>query len=185
MGFSLNIRIGAASVSAVTALWDEVSAFEEQPSMRALGYPPHLTLAIYDTDDVSEEARKNALAHAAAEEAELRLRFDRIGVFDGPPVVVWADPEPKEPLMRMHHAIHAVIDSSLCRPYYRPGAWVPHLTLGMAVPVERRDAAMAFAHNFRGVEAIFDVIDCVTFPPLRIALETQLPGRLDPLPAAP
>ena len=50
----------------------------------------------------------------------------------------------------MHQAIHAVIDPSLCRPYYRPGAWVPHCTLGMAIPPERRAAAEAFAGSFAG-----------------------------------
>jgi hypothetical protein len=61
MGFSLNLKIAGASAPAVTALWDSVSAFEDKPSMRELGYPPHLTFAIYDTDDVSGELRQAAI----------------------------------------------------------------------------------------------------------------------------
>jgi len=175
MGFCLNLRISPVSAPAVTALWDQVAMLEEQPSMRPLGYPPHLTFAIYDSDIVSDEVRVRALDRAAAGQPELRLSFNRIGLFTGPSLVVWADPEPKDALRRMHRAIHSVIEPALCRPHYRPGAWVPHCTLGTAVPVERQDAAMDFGRNFRGgLEATFDVVDCVTFPPLRIALEKRL-----------
>ena len=77
--------------------------------------------------------------------------------------------------MRMHDAVHAVIDPTLCRPHYRPGFWVPHCTLGMAIRADRRDAAVAFSENFHGeVKAMFDVIDCVTFPPLRVTMEKRL-----------
>jgi 2'-5' RNA ligase len=175
MGFSLNLKIAAASASTVTALWDAVGAFEDKPSMQALGYPPHFTFAIYDIDDVDEELKQTALDRASAEEEELHLTFSRIRTFAGPPLVLWADPEPQDALMRMHAAIHAVIDPRLCRPYYRPGVWVPHCTLGMAVRPELSDAAAAFARNFRSrVDATFDVIDCVTFPPLRVTAEKRL-----------
>jgi 2'-5' RNA ligase len=175
MGFSLNIKISGASAPAVTALWDAVGAFEDRPSMRALGYLPHFTFAIYDTDDVSAELRQAAIERAATGECELRLTFNRVRTFAGPPLVLWAVPEPQDALMRMHEAIHTVIDPALCRPYYRPRFWVPHCTLGMAILSERHDAAVAFAESFSGgIEATFDVIDCVTFPPLRVAAEKRL-----------
>jgi hypothetical protein len=175
MGFSFNLKIAGASAPAVTALWDSVSAFEDKPSMRELGYAPHVTFAIYETDDVNEELRKAAIERAALDKAELHLTFNRIRTFAGPPLVLWAEPEPRMALLQIHQAIHAVIDPALCRPHYRPGFWVPHCTLGMAIASERRDEAVKFAENFRGgVEAVFDVIDCVTFPPLRVVTEKRL-----------
>jgi 2'-5' RNA ligase len=152
-----------------------VSVFEDGPSMRALGYPPHLTFAIYDTDDIREDLRKAAIERATTGECEVRLTFNRIRTFAGPSLVLWAAPEPQDALMRMHEAIHTVIDPALCRPYYRPSFWVPHCTLGMAVRPERHEDAMAFAEDFRGgVGATFDVVDCVTFPPLRVTAEKHL-----------
>ena len=71
MAFSLNLRISDASAHAITTLWDEVSAYEDIASMRALNYPPHFTFAIYDSDEVSEELARSAIDHAAAGEAEL------------------------------------------------------------------------------------------------------------------
>jgi hypothetical protein len=177
MGFSLNIKASNSSARALTELWDVVGAFEETPSMRALGYVPHFTFAIYDTDAVSEKTREDAIERAARGETELHLRFDHIAVFEGPPLVLWADPRPQSSLLRMHKAIHDVIDPTLCRPYYRPHLWVPHCTLGMNIRPDRRAEALAFAQSFRGgVDAIFDVIDCVTFPPLRVAAEKRLPA---------
>lgn len=177
MGFALNIKASNSSARALTELWDAVGAFEETPSMGALGYVPHFTFAIYDTDTVSEDLRLAAIERAAARAAEVHLTFDRIRTFAGPPLVLWADPQPQDQLMRMHAAIHGVIDPKLCRPHYRPGCWVPHCTLGMNIRPGRRAEALAFAQDFRGsVEAIFDVIDCVTFPPLRVTAEKRLPA---------
>jgi 2'-5' RNA ligase len=175
MGFSLNIKINGASAPAVTALWDRVGAFEDLPSMRALSYPPHFTFAIYDTNDVSEELRMAAMERATTGECEVRLTFNRIRTFAGPPLVLWAVPEPQDALMRMHEAVHSVIDPALCRPYYRSRVWVPHCTLAMAIRADRHDDAMAFAAVFRGsIEAIFDTVECVTFPPLRVIAEKRL-----------
>jgi len=175
MGFSLNIKVSNSSARALTELWHAVAAFEETPSMRALGYAPHFTFAIYDTDEISERTREDALDRATCGETALRLTFDRIGVFEGPPLVLWADPGSQISLLRMHKAIHDVIDPTLCRPHYRPGLWVPHCTLGMNIRPDRRAEATAFAQTFRGgIEAVFDVVDCVTFPPLRVTAEKRL-----------
>ncbi|MEJ0076731.1 MAG: 2'-5' RNA ligase family protein [Alphaproteobacteria bacterium] len=177
MGFSLNIKASNSSARALTELWDAVGAFEETPSMRALGYAPHFTFAIYDTDEVSEKTRESAIERAARGGTALRLTFDRIGVFEGPSLVLWADPGSQSSLLRMHSAIHDVIDPALCRPHYRPGFWIPHCTLGMNIRADRRAEALGFAQGFRGgVDAIFDVIDCVTFPPLRVTAEKRLPA---------
>jgi 2'-5' RNA ligase len=177
MGFALNIKAANPSARALTGLWDVVAPFEETPSMRALGYAPHFTFAIYDTDEIDQATRDNALARAVHGQTELRVVFDRIGVFAGPPLVLWADPGPQNALRDMHRAIHEDIDPLLCRPHYRPGFWVPHCTLGTNIRPDRRAEAAAFAQGFHGpVEAVFDVVDCVAFPPLRVAAEKRLPA---------
>jgi 2'-5' RNA ligase len=106
MGFSLNLKSSNSSALALIELWDAVGAFEETPSMRALDYAPHFTFAIYDTDHIGETARENAIERAARGESQLRLTFDRVGVFEGPPLVLWADPGPHNTLLQMHKAIH-------------------------------------------------------------------------------
>jgi 2'-5' RNA ligase len=161
-------------VPTIEALWDQVSAFEDTPSMRALRYPPHFTFAIYD-QGVSEDQARAAIAHASAGETAVAITFDRIRIFSGPPLVLWAAPAPVDSLVRMHSAIHAVIEPSLCRPHYRPGAWTPHCTLATRVREDLRADALAFTKNFRSeVETVFDVLDCVAFPPLRAVAQQRL-----------
>jgi hypothetical protein len=72
---ALSLRINDASAPGVTALWDEVSAFEDMASMRALHYAPHITFAVYDSTQVSDELARSAIERAADGEAELSITF--------------------------------------------------------------------------------------------------------------
>ena len=55
MAFALSLSSSNASAAAITALWGQASVFEDQPSMRALNYRPHITFAVYDAPGVTEE----------------------------------------------------------------------------------------------------------------------------------
>ncbi|MBR0687698.1 2'-5' RNA ligase family protein [Bradyrhizobium manausense] len=175
MALAINIRADNGSADEIERLWDQVGAFEAKPSMRALGYRPHFTFAIYDGPAIDEETAWDAMLAAAAGETQLRIEFTRICWFEGSPLVLWAEPAVDEVLARIHRAVSAAIDPAHCRPHYRPGAWTPHCTLGTAIVDERRNDAIAFALAFdRSIEVMFDVVDCVAFPPVRIIAERRL-----------
>ena len=110
MPFALSLKSVDATADAIMSLWDQVSAFEDFPSMRALTYPPHVTFAIYDSPSASEQLAIATLKKAAGGRAAIELCFDRIRTFDGPPLILWADPEPKTALREIHDQIHAAID---------------------------------------------------------------------------
>lgn len=176
MALAINIRADNNSAGEIERLWDQVCAFEARPSMRALGYRPHFTFAIYDGPAIDEEAAWDAVLAAVAGETKLRIAFKRIRWFEGSPLVLWAEPAADEALARIHRAVSAAIDPAHCRAHYQPCAWTPHCTLGTAITDERRDDAIAFAMAFdRSIEVIFDVVDCVVFPPVRIVAERRLP----------
>ena len=175
MALAINIRAENGSAGEIERLWDEVGAFEDEPTMRALGYRPHFTFAIYDAPAVDETTAWDAMRRAASGEAPLRVAFRRIRWFEGPPLVLWAEPVGEAALARLHRAVSAIIDPRLCRPHYRPGAWTAHCTLGMRIADARRDEAIAFAQSFdRSIEVLFDVVDCVSFPPVRVVAEQRL-----------
>ena len=176
MALAINIRADNDSASEIERLWDQVAAFEDEPSMRALGYRPHLTFAIYDSPEIEKKTVWEAMLCATIGGAQLPIAFRRIRWFVGPPLVLWAEPEASEPLARWHAAVSAAIDPAHCRPHYRPGAWTPHCTLGTRIAQGKSDDAIAFARSFdRTIKVTFDVVDCVVFPPVRVVAQRKLP----------
>jgi 2'-5' RNA ligase len=176
MALAINIRADNDSAREIERLWDEVAAFEDEPSMRYLGYRPHFTFAIYEQSEVDQNTAWNAMLRAAKDQAQIWIEFRRICWFAGPPLVLWAEPVADELLARLHDSISNIIDPSHCRPHYQPGAWTPHCTLGTRIADRRRDDAIAFARSFdRSIEVLFDVVDCVIFPPVRVIAARKLP----------
>jgi 2'-5' RNA ligase len=178
VSFALTLSCSNVSAAAITALWDQASAFQQEPSMRGENYRPHVTFAVYDASDVTEERAIAAMRSAAEARTAVELAFDRIRHFPGSPFVLWADPEPKDALLDMHRQIHNAIDPKFCMEYYKPGNWVPHCTLAMHVLADREAEALAFAASFRGgIRVIFDRIDCLKFHPVQMIAETKLPAQ--------
>lgn len=176
MALAINVRADNNSASEIERLWDQVVAFEVEPSMRALGYRPHFTFAIYDSPAIDEKIAWAAMLAAVAGEAQFRIEFKRIRWFAGSPLVLWAEPSSNEVLTHIHSSVSAAIDPAHCHPHYRPGVWTPHCTLGLRIADERRDDAIAFARSFdRSMEVLFDVADCVAFPPVQVIAEQRLP----------
>ena len=173
MPVAININADNASARPIRALWDEVGQLEQSPSLAGLNYPPHLTLAIYDQIDEAEAA--DAVATVFAAEPPYHLRFSAIRWFENDPLVLWAAPEASDRLMQVHAALHAILDPGLCRPYYRPGIWVPHCSLGTAIPTQRRDEALVFTQRqITPFEVRFDVADVVRFLPVEVVLAVRL-----------
>lgn len=178
MGFAISLRSDHPSAGAVYSLWDQIGLLENQPSMASLNYPPHITLAIYDGDVVSTTEAQAALQLAARELDTLTLTFNFICNFAGPPMVLWADPQPKIILQRIHSNIHSSINPIQCRPYYRPGSWTPHCTLGTNIKADQQETALSFAAGFEGGMAVcFDALDLISFPPLTPVEMIKLPPR--------
>lgn len=152
---------------------DRASAWEAASSIRALRYPPHLTLARYA--DLPPEILREAFA-SFAKEKPVSLTFEGIGLFEGDPLVLWLSPRSDRRLIDLHARIHEIVDPALCDPHYRPGHWTPHLTIAMAVPACRRENALALAAEaFAPFSLVFDALDCVAWPPVRV-LETMRLG---------
>lgn len=169
MPFALSLAADNATADPLRALWDEFAAFERAPSQRGLGYRPHVTLAIYEGDAIDEAAALRALESAAQGERAVRLVFDRIATFEDDLLVFWAAPRPNEALNRLHRAIHSQIDQACCHVHYRPRQWTPHATLASDIDPAQAAKARALAAAFSGVVTVdFDLLDCISFRPVRI-----------------
>lgn len=176
MGFAISFQSDHPSAESIRELWREVEHFEDAPSMALLGFPPHVTLAIYESDSVQEWQVLDALDHASRHLKALILTFDAIRSFEGSTTVLWAAPRHCRDLVDAHAAIHAAIDPRHCRRHYRPGLWIPHCTLGMRIRDDRKTAALSYAAAFQGViDVTFDALDCIAFPSLTPVTLRRLP----------
>lgn len=179
MPLAISLAIDNATAAPIHRLWDGIGAYEHAPSQRGLGYHPHLTLAIYQGSDVSEQ-QAIAATRAAIGAQVVRCSFDHIATFEGDPLVFWLAPAPNADLLRLHALIHAAIDPALCHPYYRPDAWTPHVTLASDIRPDAEQQAKSFAERFTGtIHATFDRLDCIAFQPVRIAESLRLADRQD------
>ncbi len=175
MPFAISIRCDNESCRPIRALWDRVARLEPAPSMAALNYPPHITLAIYD--DIDPDRLRRTAARVFKGEPPIALLFQCIRYFEGDPLVLWADPLPSPQLGRLHAAVHAAIPPALCRPHYRSEAWTPHASLAVHIDNEHRSEALALCGEpFRPFTVTFDVGDAVSFLPVRSIAEWPL-GR--------
>ena len=105
MPFAISFTASEASGAPIRELWAEFAQLEEVPSMLAMGYPPHVTLAVYDV--ISEDQLREALHSELSSHIPLRLKF---AFFERPQLVFWAAPESSESLFRAHAAVHRCID---------------------------------------------------------------------------
>jgi 2'-5' RNA ligase len=169
--YAINIACRNETAAPVHRLWQEAAAFEAAPSMAALDYAPHITLAIYD--EIEVDRLRAVAANVFEGRAAVTLTFNAIRAFDGP--ILYAAPLPSAPLQALHDAVHAEIEPALCHEHYRPGAWSPHCTLAMHVLPERVDAALAWTRRrIPPFKVTFDVGDCARFYPVEVLGEVRL-----------
>lgn len=157
------------------SLVDRAATLERSSSIRALDYSPHITLTRY-----LEIAPERLLEATKAFEGEraISLTFDRIGVFDADPLVLWLSPRHDQRLFDLHGKAHVIIDPALCDPHYRPQQWTPHLTLAMSIPAEHRAAVLELAaRQIEPFNLTFDAIECVSWPPVRVLRSVVLLDR--------
>lgn len=176
MACAITLAADNPTQAPILALWDVVAALEETGSMRAQGYVPHITLAVLP--DLAASDVWPMVCHVPAGAEPLRLRFNAICAFDASPLVLWAAPEATAALDSWHAKVHAELSPSACHAHYRPGAWVPHCTLGTEILEGRRQRALDL--TTRAIEpfhVVFDRFECVSFPPVeryaQVCLEAE------------
>lgn len=176
------LGIALCASSAAKPFWervDQASALEDEPSIRALGYRPHLTLTRYSTIDPSMLRQGMEVFYG---QAVISLCFDRVDFFDTEPFVLWLAPRRDQRLLNLHRRLHAALEPNAppCDPHYAPEEWTPHLTVAMAIPTSKRvDALKLVSRSFDAFELAFDSVDCVSWPPIQVLHRLVLAEAVD------
>ena len=178
MGHAIAIKIENGSAESIKSLWNICGSLENAPSMRALNYPPHITMAIYE--EISESDLFSTFDSVASELDQISIVFTNLKTFETEnTIALWAEPMNSEELIWLHQKIHSMLDPNLCEQYYRPENWIPHCTLATEIDISRKnDVATLINNSIEPIRVVFDVIDCVSFFPIEVVREKKLSSTL-------
>lgn len=128
MPYAVTLRLGAAAAGPIEAMWRALAEAGLHDDALALGYPPHLTLSI-QPDTVDPGRLRDAVMQCAEAWTSESLHFAGFGLFVAPEPVLWLAPVVTDALLARHAALATALADLPGNPHYRPGAWVPHVTL--------------------------------------------------------
>jgi 2'-5' RNA ligase len=113
---------------------------------------PHLTLASLTSYDVP--AVHCAVSQLSPDPVE--LRFDALGIFRRSRV--WLAPAATTSLLdRQRSVVEAVrVTGAVLHPHYRPGDWLPHLTLAPRLTLDELPTVAAKVNEVLPMTAVFD-----------------------------
>lgn len=129
MPYAVTLRLDAASAAPIEAMWRALAEAGIDDDCLRLGYPPHVTLAIYP-DDAPVPQLETTVALLAKEWGALPVELAGFGIFPGPESVLWVAPVMTAGLLARQAALVAALHGLRCDAHYRPGHWAPHVTLG-------------------------------------------------------
>jgi hypothetical protein len=112
--------------------------------MLGVDYPPHMTLFMAETVDLP--GLRASLQSLAQSTTRLPVAFLSLGVFPAQVGVVFFTPVTDMPLLRLHETTWNVARPYLVNPgeHYRPGVWVPHLTMAYQLKPDEIGPVTAF-----------------------------------------
>lgn len=132
MPYAISLRLDDAAAARVVGMWRALADAGLDDTLLRLGAAPHITLAVLD--DASPLARlQDAFAFLSREAEPLTLACRAFSVFPGARAALVLAPTATEALLRLHARLLQRLDGLTPGAHYRPGCWIPHITLAWAV----------------------------------------------------
>jgi 2'-5' RNA ligase len=124
-------------------MWQAIASAGLPSAMLGLNYPPHLSLML--CEDIDMDGVRQVLPGFIARQPPIALDFPALGFFPGEEGVIYLAPTVNRELLDFHERLWELLEPFTTRPIplYRPGAWVPHVTLDLEVNLEQAGAAIA------------------------------------------
>jgi 2'-5' RNA ligase len=133
MHFAAQLDLDQGTSARLEEIADRLDQIAGLETVRRIGNVHHVSLGVYD--EVEADRFSAALAQFAETVEPIAIRLANIGIFPGARSVLYLGPVVTESLLALHWRLHAALGefASACWGHYLPGAWVPHVTLGMDV----------------------------------------------------
>lgn len=170
MAYAIELFFDSATETAVRRIWAELAGRGVAPYMHDSPNRPHVSLAVYDTLDITKAAA--VLESFAAKTAPLPFTLASWGLFPvSPEPVVFAAPVVTATLLALQERACEVLTSAGRgpSPHYLPGQWTPHCSLAVHFPPEH----------------VLEAIDVCRSLPLPLAGRLEAIGAIETRPARP
>lgn len=147
MPFGAALTFDSHTESALRALWQAQSQAGLPSSLLSTDAPPHMTLMM--AEDAPTDHLRVALEPLAASLNPTRVEFLSLGIFHAKYGVIYLAPVVNTALLNLHSAFWKVAAPLSIHPgeHYRPGIWVPHVTLAYDLPPDQIGPVAAFLAN--------------------------------------
>ncbi|MEH2485681.1 2'-5' RNA ligase family protein [Bradyrhizobium sp. AZCC 2230] len=155
-------------------MWHQLATDGIDADRYQLGYAPHITLAIYPNEAPLDRLR-TAIEDTCRNWEALPVRLSALGAFPGDGTVLWAVPVVTAELLARHQAIQIALPGLEVDAHYRPGAWVPHVTLSGALP-HPGPALTTLLANWEPITGLLDRVDLVRFRPVEVLQSLSCPS---------
>jgi 2'-5' RNA ligase len=180
VAFAVTLDLDPHSAAALAPLIDAVERADPAAATpRRAQVAPHLSLAVYER--LAAAAMTVSLQRFAETQPAISIQLASLGLFPGPPSVLFAAPVVSAELLALHRAYHQATWASgpRCWAHYLPGSWVPHVTLGEGLQTATVPAAVGNAiAAWQPRPAVLDRMSLVRFHLLRrqAASTSRVPG---------
>jgi 2'-5' RNA ligase len=164
MAHAICLLFNAELAATVAARWQDLADAGLSRSMLELGYPPHVTLAVFDELDVNAAA--TALNGVFEDIGPFVLSLSGIATFGEGSGVCYATLAPSVDLTRLHATTLGAVGEK-CRPHYRIEHWKPHCTLAMNLSDADMDRAKnLLEQDWQSLSGAFELAELVEFAPV-------------------
>ncbi len=174
MPIAITLRFDPVSATTVQEMWRTLAEQGIDTDREQLGYPAHITLAIYP-DDAPVDVLGAALDQVTRNWRALPVTLSGFGLFPKPSAILWAAPVVTPVLVARHAAVHAALTALRVDPHYCLNAWVPHVTLSGALSDPGR-ALAALLPLWRPLTGLLDQVDLVRYRPVEVLQSLALPS---------
>jgi 2'-5' RNA ligase len=164
VAYAVSLLFNASLADIVSEHWMKLADADVSRSMLDLGYPPHVTLVVYDT--LRADVAIAALDGIFENVGQMAVTLTGVATFGGGSGVLYLALAPSADLIRLQ-AKAAVAIGEVCRPHYRTGSWSPHCTLATGVDDTNLDRAKTIIdRDWRPITGVFEAAALVEFLPV-------------------
>lgn len=164
MAFAVSLRFDSGVAEAVSMHWRRIAEAGISRSMLDLGYPPHVTLGVYEQLEVDTAIAACDRVFEAAE--QIAVTLTNVTTFGAGSGVCYAGLAVSPDLMRLHAGTVVALGQE-CHPHYRAGSWIPHCTLATGVAdVDIGRAVTILQRQWQPLSGVFEAAELVRFTPV-------------------